>query len=89
MVEGMLLERGIIVSCEPTRLWGLKFGPDYTRRFCRKPAQSDDIWDLDEVVISIASKKHWLWRAVDQDGYILDGIEQIRCNTKAEKRLLT
>jgi putative transposase len=89
MVEEMLLERGIILSCEPTRRWGLKFGRDYTRRFCRKPARSDDIWHLDEVVISIASKKHWLWRAVDQDGYILDGIEQIRCNTKAYKRLLT
>jgi putative transposase len=47
-----------------------------------------DIWHLDEVVIIIAGKKHWLWRAVDQDGYVLDEIVQTRRNTKAAKRLL-
>jgi hypothetical protein len=40
----------------------------------------NDIWHLDEVVISIAGKKHWLWRAVDQDGYVLDEIVQSRRN---------
>ena len=47
------------------------------------------MWYLDEVVITIASRKHWLWRAVDQDGYVLDAIVQNRRNTKAAKRLLT
>ncbi len=89
MVEEMLLERGIVVSYETIRRWALKFGPDYARRFRRKPARSDDIWHLDEVVITIAGKTHWLWRAVDQDGYVLDEIVQTRRNTKAAKRLLT
>jgi len=47
------------------------------------------VWHLDEVVIIIAGRKHWLWRAVDQDGYVLDEIVQNRRNTKAAKRLLT
>jgi len=88
LVEEMLLERGIVVSYESIRRWGLKFGPNYTRRLRRKQPRRDDIWHLDEVVISIAGKKHWLWRAVDQDGYVLDEIVQNRRNTKAAKRLL-
>ena len=88
LVEEMLLERGIVVSYETIRRWGLKFGPDYTRRLRRRRPGPNDIWYLDEVVISIAGKKHWLWRAVDQDGYVLDEIVQNRRNTKAAKRLL-
>jgi putative transposase len=89
LVEEMLLERGIVVSYEPIRRWGQKFGPDYARRVRRKPPSSNDIWHLDENVISIAGKKNWLWRAVDQDGYVRDEIVQARRNTKAAKRLLT
>jgi putative transposase len=89
LVEEMLLERGIVVSYETLRRWGQKFGPDYARRFRRKTASRTDVWHLDEVVISIAGKTHWLWRAVDQDGYVLDEIVQSRRNTKAAKRLLT
>ena len=88
LVEEMLLERGIVVSYETIRRWGLKFGPEYARRLRRKRPGPNDIWHLDEVVISIAGKKHWLWRAVDQDGYVLDEIIQNRRNTKAAKRLL-
>jgi putative transposase len=89
LVEEMLLERGIVVSYETIRRWGKKFGPDYARRLPRKEPSRDDIWHLDEVVIAIAGKKHWLWRAVDQDGYVLDEIVQNRRNAKAAKRLLT
>jgi putative transposase len=89
LVEEMLLERGIAVSYETVRRWALKFGPDYARRLKRKTASRRDIWHLDEVVITIAGQKHWLWRAVDQDGYVLDEIVQTRRNTKAAKRLLT
>jgi putative transposase len=89
LVEEMLLERGITVSYETIRRWALKFGPDYARRLRRKRPSRNDIWHLDEVVISIAGKKYWLWRAVDQDGYVLDEIVQNRRNTKAGKRLLT
>jgi putative transposase len=89
LVEEMLLERGIVVSYETIRRWAKKFGPDYARRLRRKKPSPNDIWHLDEVVISIAGRKHWLWRAVDQDGYVLDEIVQSRRNTKAAKRLLT
>jgi putative transposase len=82
LVEEMLLERGIIVSYETIRCWAKKFGPDYARRLRRKQPSSSDIWHLDEVVIAIAGRKHWLWRAVDQDGYVLDEIVQNRRNTK-------
>lgn len=89
LVEEMLLERGIVVSYETVRRWALKFGPDYARRLKRKSPSRRDIWHLDEIVITIIGKKHWLWRAVDQDGYVLDEIVQTRRNTKAAKRLLT
>jgi len=88
LVEEMLLERGIVASYETVRRWAMKFGRDYARRLRRK-RPSRHIWHLDEVVVSIGGKKHWLWRAVDQDGYILDEIVQTRRDTKAARRLLT
>jgi putative transposase len=84
----MLLERGIVVSYETIRRWALKFGPAYARRLKRKRPSRRDIWHLDEVVVTIVGQKHWLWRAVDQDGYVLDEIVQTRRDTKAAKRLL-
>jgi putative transposase len=68
LVEEMLHERGIVVSYETIRRWGKTFGPEYARFLRRKPPCPNDIWHLDEVVISIAGRKHWLWLAVDQDG---------------------
>ena len=88
LVEEMLLERGILVSYETVRRWALKFGPSYARRLRRKTPSRRDIWHLDEVVVTIAGQKHWLWRAVDRDGYVLDEIVQTRRDTKAAKRLL-
>jgi transposase-like protein len=88
LVEEMLLERGIVVSYETVRRWALKFGPAYARRLKRKRPNRRDIWHLDEVVVTISGQKHWLWRAVDQDGYVLDEIVQSRRDTKAAKRLL-
>lgn len=88
LVEEMLLERGILVSYESVRRWAQKFGPAYARRLKRKTPSRRDIWHLDEVVITIAGKKHWLWRAVDQDGYVLDEIVQTSRNIRAAKRLL-
>ncbi len=70
------------------RRWGRKFGPAYARQLRRKPPATRDVWHLDEVVISIAGRKHWLWRAVDQDGYVLEEIVQSRRDTKAARRLL-
>jgi putative transposase len=88
LVEEMLLERGILVSYETVRRWALKFGPSYARRLRRKTPSRREIWHSDEVVVTIAGQKHWLWRAVDQDGYVLDEIVQTRRGTKAAKRLL-
>ena len=85
----MLLERGIVVSYETIRRWAKKFGPDYAVACAARSPAANDIWHLDEVVITIAGRKHWLWRAVDQDGYVLDEIVQNRRNTKAARRLLT
>jgi putative transposase len=59
LVEELLAERGITVSYETIRCWAKKFGPQYARRLKRKPASQSDVWHLDEVVISIAEKKHW------------------------------
>ena len=88
LVEEMLLERGIVVSCETVRRWALKFGPDYARRLRRKRPSRRGIWHLDEVVVTICGQKHWLWRAVDQDGYVLNEVVQTRRDTRAAKRLL-
>jgi putative transposase len=88
LVEEMLLERGMVVSYETVRRWALKFGPDYARCLKRKRPSRRDIWHIDEVVVTISGQKHWLWRAVDQDGYVLDEIVQTRRDTKAAKRLL-
>jgi putative transposase len=88
LVEEMLLERGILVSYETVRRWAMKFGPAYARRLRRKNPSPRDSWHLDEVVITIAGQQHWLWRAVDQDGYVPDEIVQTRRDTKAANRLL-
>ena len=74
---------------ETIRCWGKKFGPDYACRLHRKKPSGNDVRHLDEMVITIAGRKHWLWRAVDQDGYVLDEIVQNRRNTTAARRLLT
>ena len=89
LVEELLLERGIVVSYETVRVWALKFGSDYARRLKRKAPRPSDVWHLDEVVITIRGQIRYLWRAVDQDGYVLDEIVQIRRNAWAAKRLLT
>jgi putative transposase len=81
-------KRGIVVSYETVRRWALKFGPVYARRLKRKTPSRHNVWHLDEVVITIVGKKHWLWRVVDQDGYVLDEIVQSRRDTNAAKRLL-
>ena len=65
-----------------------KFGPAYAKQLRRRRPSLRDIWHLDEVVISIPGRKHWLWRAVDQDGYVLDEIVQSRRDTIAVRRLL-
>jgi putative transposase len=88
MVEEMLAARGILVSHETVRQWALKFGQSFANQIRRRLPASGDKWHLDEVAISIAGKKYWLWRAVDQHGAVLDILIQSRRNAKAAKRLL-
>jgi putative transposase len=72
MVEELLAARGIIVSHETVRQWARKFGQQFANRIRRRLPRVDDKWHLDEVVLKIAGVKHWLWRAVDQTGIVLD-----------------
>ena len=88
MVEEMLAARGITVSHETVRQWALEFGQALADQIRRRLPRPGDKWHLDEVVITIAGKKHWLWRAVDQDGIVLDVLVQSRRDKRAAKRLL-
>src|SRR5688500_14141869 len=88
MVEEMLAARGILVSHETVRQWALKFAQAFANRIRRRLPRAGDKWHLDEVVITIAGQKHWLWRAVDQDGIVLDVLVQSRRDKQAAKRLL-
>jgi putative transposase len=88
MVEDLLAARGIIVSHETVRRWAEKFGRDFANKIRRRTPQFGDKWYLDEVVITINGKKHWLWRAVDQDGFVLDALVQSRRDKHAAERLL-
>src|SRR5215212_1792904 len=88
MVEEMLAARGIIVSHETVRRWALKFGQDFANRIRRRLPGIGDKWHLDEVAIRIAGVRHWLWRAVDQTGMVLDVLVQSRRDKRAAMRLL-
>src|SRR5258708_13219621 len=77
MVEEMLAARGISVTHETIRQWGLKFGREFANRIRRRAPHPGDKWHLDEVVISIAGKKHSLWRALHQNRLVLHILLQI------------
>lgn len=77
-VEDLLAEWSIEVSYETIRRWCLKFGPRYRRALKRREGQLGDTWYVDEVFIKIGGQLHYLWRAVDQDGDVLDILVQRR-----------
>jgi putative transposase len=85
-VEEMLAQRGIVVTYETVRQWCLKFGQSYANELRRRYPGCGDKWYMDEMVLTIRGKKHYLWRAVDQDGNMLDILVQCRRNKKAAKR---
>jgi putative transposase len=85
-VEDLLAERGIIVSYETIRLWCQKFGPDYARKLKRRQGRLGDMWHLDEVFIRINGQQQYLWRAVDQDGDVIDILVQPRRDQRAAER---
>src|ERR1700756_1158729 len=87
-VEELLAERGLDLSYETVRRWVLKFGPVITRRLRRRRPRPSDRWHLDEMVVRIAGKRMYLWRAVDHEGEVLDMLVQRRRDTQAALRLL-
>src|SRR4028118_1463504 len=88
MVEEMLAARGIVVSHETVRQWALKFGQAFANRIRRRLPRAGAKWHLDGVSIKIAGVQHWLWRAVDQTGMVLDVLVQSRRDKRAAERLL-
>src|SRR5690242_11393765 len=86
-VEELLAERGVEISYETVRRWVLKFGPVIARRLPRRPRPSDR-WLLDEMVVRIAGKRMHLWRAVDDEGEVLDMLIQRRRDSRAALRLM-
>ena len=87
-VEELLAERGISVSYETVRRWCRKFGQTFADGVRRRRPRPGDKWHLDEVQLKINGKKHWLWRAVDQEGIVLDILVQARRNQEAAEAFL-
>lgn len=85
-VELILAERGVTVSYESVRQWCLKFGETFASKLRRRRPQPGDKWHLDEVFVKINGVLHYLWRAVDQDGVVLDILVQNRRDAGAAKR---
>jgi putative transposase len=85
-VEELLLERGVVVTYEAIRKWCRKFGQDYANQLRRRRPRPGDKWHFDEVFLTIKGEHHYLWRAVDQDGNILDILVQRRRDKKAAKK---
>jgi len=85
-IEDLLAVRGIVVSYESVRLWCNKFGPKFARRLKRRHQGFGDTFFIDEVFVKIDGIQHYLWRAVDQDGEVVDVFLQCRRDGKAAKR---
>jgi putative transposase len=85
-IEDLLAERGITVSREAIRLWCIKFGTIYARRLKRKHRGYGDTFYIDEVFVKINGRQHYLWRAVDQDGEVVDVYLQAKRDGAAAKR---
>jgi len=85
-IEDLLAERGVIVSREAIRLWCIKFGAKYAKRLKRRHSGYSDTFYIDEVFVKINGKQHYLWRAVDQDGEVVDVYLQARRDGAAAKR---
>ena len=85
-VELLLAERGIVVSYETVRRWCQKFGQSFANSLRRRRPRPGDKWYMDEVFVRIKGVQHYLWRAVDQDGDVLDILVQRRRDKKAAKK---
>jgi putative transposase len=85
-VEELMAERGVMVTYETIRAWCEKFGRHYAKRIRARRGQLGDTWHLDEVYLRIGGRMQYLWRAVDQDGSLLDILVQPRRDKKAAAR---
>jgi putative transposase len=85
-VEEILAMRGVSLSYETVREWCLKFGQTYANGLRHKSLRPGDQWHLDEVFLKINGRLHYLWRAVDQDGDVLDILVQSHRDKKAAKK---
>jgi putative transposase len=85
-VEELLFVRGVIVSYEAIRKWCRKFGQQYAYQLRRRRPRPGDKWHVDEVFLTINKERHYLWRAVDQDGTVLDILMQRRRDKQAAKK---
>ena len=88
MVEELLAARGIELTYETVRRWSVKFGLGIARRIRSTALARGDKWHLDEMVVTINGKKHWLWRAVDQHDAVPDVLVQSRRDRHAARRLM-
>ena len=88
-VVDLLAERGINVSYETIRHWCRKFGTEYARRLKRREGRLGDTWHLDELFVNIQGQRQYLWRAVDQDGDVIDILVQPRRDRRAAERFFT
>jgi transposase-like protein len=87
-IEDLLAERGLDISYETVRRWVLKFGPLIARKLRQRRPRPSDRWHLDEMVVRIADRHMYLWRAVDHEGEILDMLVQRRRDKRAALRLM-
>src|SRR5712671_2422155 len=87
-VEELLAERRLDISYETVRRWVLKFGPAIARRLRQRRPRPSNRWHLDEMVVRIAGKRMYLWRAVDHEGEVLDLLVQRRRDSRAALRLM-
>ena len=87
-VEDLLAERGLDVSYETVRRWVLKFGPLFARELRRRRPRPTSRWHLDEMAVMIAGRQFWLWRAVDDEGEVLDLLVQRRRDKAAAVKLM-
>ena len=85
-VEDLLAQRGITVTYETVRQWCLRFGLAYARRLRHRRGRQGDTWHLDELFVKIRGRQQYLWRAVDEDGDVLDILVQSRRNRRAAIR---
>ena len=85
-VEELLFARGVVVAYEAIRKWCRKFGQQYANQLRRRRPRPGDKWHMDEVFLTIKGEHHYLWRAVDQDGNVLDILVQCRRDKQAAKK---